>query len=195
MSERRESAASSPLASALAQAQSIVEAAEKRAEELRGDAEKSYREAKEQGYREGFAEGKMEASMQAVRLMQDSAAVADRLAEEAAKLAVAIAGSVIGEQVKVDHRTIKNMAVNAIQEAVIGETMTIRAHPEDRAVLEQNISELRRIATGASIAFESDAALARGGCVVRTDFGEIDASIEVLLDSVKEKLGLANNVG
>lgn len=192
MSEQRHPSSTS-LTSALSEAHSIIEAAEKRAAELTEEAKKKFEEAWNEGYHQGFEQGRREASKQAIRLIQESTAVSDRLAEEAAHLALAIAESVISEHVKVEQQTVKRMAINAIQESVIGDSVTIISHPQDQQVLANSINELRQIAGGAGVLLETNSALTRGGCIVRTDFGEVDASIEALLESIRERLGLADH--
>lgn len=191
--QSKENGSSTRLTTALAEAQSIIEAAEKRAKELISDAEKNFERAREQGYEEGFQEGLSQATKQSIRLIEESTAVADTLAQEAAQLAVAISGSVINEELKLDPGIVKSIAITAIQESVIGDAVTIVVNPEDQAVLKDSIMQLRQIAGGAGVTVETDESFSRGSCLVRTDFGEIDARIESLLESVRERLGLAND--
>ncbi|HQH25829.1 MAG TPA: type III secretion system stator protein SctL [Oligoflexia bacterium] len=180
----------SGLASALSEAQSVIEAAQKRAKEVLADAEKKYNEARELGHREGFEEGLREVSRTAVRLIEETTVIGERLAEEAAKLAMAIAATVINEHIKLDPDAAKNIAVRALQESVIGDSVTLVVNPEDEAVMQSAMSQIRRITGNAPVNIETDPSFSRGGCMVRTDFGEIDARIETLLESIRERLGL-----
>lgn len=191
--DQKESGNSSRLTTALAEAQSIIDSAKERAAELIAEAQRTHQQAREQGYQEGFEQGLNEATEQSIRLIEESTAVADKLAEEAAKLAVAISGSVINEQIKLEPSLIKNIALTAIQESVIGDTVTVVVNPEDEKALKSSLGQLKQIAGGAGIAIETDSSFSRGSCLVRTDFGEIDARIEALLESVSQRLGLAEN--
>lgn len=178
------------LASALSEARSIIEAAEKRAEKVTAEAQKIFDDAEQKGYREGYKKGREDAARHAVRMISESTKVADSLAEEAARLAIAIAGTVISQHVAVEAQAAKHLAATAIQEAVVGDAVTLIVHPQDEGAIRDSIQDLRRIAGGASIAVETDSSFTRGGCLVRTEFGEVDATIEALLESVAERLGL-----
>jgi flagellar assembly protein FliH len=178
------------MAHALSEAQSIIEAAEQRARELSLKAETSYKEAKALGYEEGFKQGMEDASKKAVRFIQESTSIADRLAEEAAKLALAISSSVVREHICVSPETVKKIALGAIQESVVGDSVVLTVNPEDKTILESALGDIRRIAGTAGISIETSPTLSRGGCIVKTDFGEVDASIETMLECVKERLRL-----
>ncbi len=191
--KQESSGSSTGLASAISDAHSIIAAAEQRANEIKAEAERQLDDAREKGYREGFEKGMTEASRKAVRLIEESTKVADKLAEEGAKLALAIAATIIGESIKLEPETAKRIAMRALQESVVGDHITLISNTEDAVILENSLAQLRRVAGNAAVALETDSSLSRGSCIVRTDFGEVDASIETLLQSVRERLGLSGN--
>ena len=178
------------LSSALTDAESIIGAAEKRAVEILTQAKHIHEEAKERGFTQGLEEGKAEVAREAVRLVEDTTKLNEKLANAAARLAIEISRSLLGEEIKAKPELVKTLAIKALQESITGESVQLIVHPEDRAVLEAAHGELKRIAGGAKITFESDPTLSRGGCVLKTEFGEVDASIESLLEALKNKLGL-----
>ncbi len=181
------------LASVLSEAQSIIQAAEARARDLQAQAQRVHDEAREEGYRKGYDQGYRDAVSSAVRLLEDTATLGDRLAHEAAKLATAIASYIIGEHVRVAPNAVKKFAIRALQESVVGESARIAVNPDDEAVVKGALDDLRRIAGGAPVEVEVDSQLTRGGCVVRTSFGEVDASVEALVKAVASRLGVRNN--
>lgn len=181
------------LAAAVSEAQNIVEAAKRRATEIQAKAEEIAREARERGYQEGFAKGVNDSAAAAVRLIADSTAIGDKLSEQAARLAIAIAPTVIGEHIKLNPDTVKKIARKALQESIVGDSVTIVVNPEDKSMLDGIHGELKRVASGAAVAIEADPALSRGGCIVKTDFGEVDASVEALVEAVAGKLGIARH--
>jgi flagellar assembly protein FliH len=178
------------LGEALNEAQSIIEAAEARAKETIEKAEKIYLESKEAGYREGIEQGHKEVAENAVRMIEEAGAISDKLAKEAAQLAISIASFVVGEQVKVTPKTVQRIALKALKESVFGENIRIAVSDEDEKVMKDSLAIIRRAAGGASIAIEVDSDITRGGCIIRTDFGEVDASIEALIDAISSRLGL-----
>ena len=191
--DRQSGTTASPLSTALSEAESIISAAEKRAEEIVQRAENTYEELREKGYQDGLQKGHAEVAATAVRLMDDSTAISEKLSEEAAHLALAICTSILGEQVKVAPETVCQIALRALQEAVVGEAVTILVNPNDQKILKSVGDELRRVANGAAVSIESNETMIQGGCLVRTDFGEVDASIEALLSAIAERLGLQSN--
>lgn len=181
------------LSAALSEAQSIVEAAEQRAKALLAKAEEAYQQGYEQGYEAGSKQGRADAVESAVRLLEDSGAIGDRLAVRAADLALAIAGSVIGEQLAVDTETVKRIALRALRESIVGGSAAIMVNPEDKKLLEKFSDEFNRVAGGAAISIQADPDIKRGGCVIRSDFGEVDAQIDTLLDVTAARLGLSRS--
>jgi type III secretion system HrpE/YscL family protein len=178
------------LGAALSEAQNIVEAARNRAADIELAARRSFEEARENGYREGFKAGEAKAADAAVRLIEETVVVGERLSEEAAALALAICQTIIGEHVKVAPETAKKIALRALKESVVGDSITIYVNPDDRKMMVSSIDELRRIAGGSNLTIEAEPLLARGGARVRTEFGEVDASIETLLGTVAQRLGI-----
>jgi flagellar assembly protein FliH len=178
------------MSAALTQAQSIVEAAETRARKLEEQAEKSYLEAKQRGYEEGLEAGKTEALAEAVRLIEQTEALNDSLAREAAQLALAIASMVIDQELATKPDTVNKIARRALRESVIGESVVVLCNPKDVDALLASQQDFRRLAGGAAVAIEVDDTIARGGCIVRTEFGEVDASIERLLRNIANRLEL-----
>lgn len=178
------------LSTALHEAQTILDAAEARVREIIGDAEKNAELARAQAYREGYDQGRHDAVQKAVRMLEDSATLSDRFAEQAAKLALKVASYVIRDHVKAHPETVKKMALHALQESVVGEQARITVHPDDEPVLSAALGELKQIASGASILLDVDSSLTRGGCVVRTDFGEVDSTIEALIGSLASRFGI-----
>lgn len=181
---------SSTLSKALQEAETIVEAARRRAREIEADAEGRAATALEVGYAEGFHRGRKEAAEAAVRFIEEGSTLGERLSAEAARLAMTICEKVIGEHLQVSPQTVVRIAKEALQESMTGDRVSVVVHPEDGAILSGVLSELRRVSGGAEVILESNPEMGRGGCVVRTLFGEVDASIESLVEAVSAKLGV-----
>lgn len=185
-----EKRAAPSVASALSDAQAIVEAAKKRAGEIDAETERVRQQAFDRGYRDGFQRGLSEASEKAVRMMEQTASVEEVLSHEAARLAVAICESLILEQIQVDSQVVVRIAKQALQESVIGDSVVIVVNPQDEATVQHSRNDLRKVSGGSSLGVEVDPNVARGGCVIRTEFGEVDASLDALLQTVRTRLGI-----
>jgi flagellar assembly protein FliH len=65
----------------------------------------------------------------------------------------------------------------------------IALHPEDRALIEDMLPRLHQsLQDGVHIGLVDDPALARGGCVLSTKGGDIDASIDTQVRRLAEAL-------
>lgn len=178
------------LSSVLKEAQSIIEAAEKRAADLNAAALTAYEESKNKGFQEGFKEGLTVSSKTAVRFIQQASFINQQLSEEAAKLAIAICSKIISEQVKVNPELIKSIAQKALAQSVLGDKVIFVINPEDKKLLEAEKTSLTKLAGGATILIETDNEIQRGGCIVKTDFGEVDALITSLIEGMADHLGI-----
>lgn len=178
------------LLSAINEAQAVIEAAEERATAIIDKAQITYEKAYDLGFQEGQEDGRQEAVKLAVRMLEESGAIGDSLAKHAASLAIVVARSIIGEQVKVDSKLVERIAMKALQSSIVGAQASLRVHPDDCKTLELARKKLERAAGGVGIVIESDPEVERGGCIVRTEFGEVDASIKSLLDVMASRMGV-----
>ncbi|MBP9838867.1 MAG: hypothetical protein KBC84_09150 [Proteobacteria bacterium] len=190
MSSERNNSNRSTLSTALTEAQDIIRAAEERAKEITTSAKDAYDDSIKQGYQLGYDKGMIKATKEAIRLIQEQDKVNQKLSEEAAKLAVAICSTIISEQITISPDIIVGIAKKAIKQSMIGEKVTIIANPDDLASLNNALPNISLLASGTKITLEGNDKISRGGCVVRTDFGEVDATVEVLIDSIKTNIGI-----
>ncbi len=188
--EKTEENSRKSLASVLKEAQRIIEAAEKRAADLNLASQTAFEESKRKGFVEGFNQGLSEASKTAVRFIEQTSHVNQQLSEEAAKLAIAICSKIISEQVKIKPDFINSIAQKALSQSVLGDKVIFVINPEDKKILESAKESLTKLAGGATIFIETDLEIQRGGCIVKTDFGEVDALIPSLIKGMADRLGI-----
>jgi flagellar assembly protein FliH len=75
----------------------------------------------------------------------------------------------------------------AVSKAEQNSEITVLLHPEDYALLEEHKSSLlNRAGTFPVVRFRADNKLSRGGCMVETNFGEIDARRETRIELLKK---------
>jgi len=173
------------MSEALTEAQSLIEAAETRAAEISKAAE-------EKGYQVGLEIAREEVAAVAIRMMEDNSGLEDELAHKAARLALSICTSIIGEHVKVAPETATRIALKALQGSIIGESATLVVNPLDRPEIENHLEDLEQI-TGGGISIETNKMISAGGCMVKTQFGEVDATVEALVEVIAQRLGIAQN--
>ena len=175
------------LSSTIDEAQNILDAAKRKSKQLLDEAKIEYEQAKEKGYKEGLEQGEIEVSKTAVRLIQDSTTVGKQLAEHAAKLAFAITEQVINKSVELEPEIALEIALNALKETVVGSSVSIITNEQDAKVLEKNSKLLNKASSGSKIEIVIDSDISRGGCIVRTDYGEVDSRINTLIEELEKE--------
>lgn len=178
------------LSSAIDEAQNILDVANRKAKKLLHEAQLKYEEAKEKGHKEGIEQAKIEVSKTAVRLIQDSSTIGNQLAKHAAELAFAITEKIINKSVELEPEIAINIALNALKETVVGSNVSIITNEQDAKILKQNAKLLSKVSSGNKIEIITDSDISRGGCIVKTDYGEVDSRISTLIEAIKKESDL-----
>lgn len=95
--------------------------------------------------------------------------------QELIALAVEIAKKVVHREVAVDREVCVTLARVALARLHARAVAAVHLHPEDYAHLS---AHRERLEMGASIELVEDRTVGRGGCLVRTEMGDVDARIE-----------------
>jgi flagellar biosynthesis/type III secretory pathway protein FliH len=130
------------------------------------------------------------------RLQEESAAVAERLELQAVELGLRLAEKIVGEAVAADPELVVEAVRGALRGLVERERVTVLVHPDDLELVRGAMGGL--VATLGGIEHsevQAERRVARGGAVVRTPDGDIDARVETKLerarDVVEAELGAA----
>ncbi len=171
--------------------------------------EAAINEGFEEGYAKGLAKGEVEARQsveaQTDQAIQDFAntlqdksdqvffaakAWADESEHLLAKLSVLIASKILGQELRLEHDTVTAIAKDAIKEVLLAESVRIRVNPFDVPVIEQRKQELLAVNKQLRNIEIVDDPTISGGCVIESEAGIVDASIEtklgILFDSLRE---------
>lgn len=112
----------------------------------------------------------------------------ERMETETVRLALAIAKKIVGEAVAGDE-VIHHAVKTAMQKVNDPRQLVIRLNPKDVDVVQASAQALLPPdALGAGLRLEADDAIQRGGCIVETQLGDIDARIDRQLTIVEELL-------
>lgn len=164
--------------------------------DLAAEAEAARAAGHEAGFQAGLAEAEahMAAGVAALQAAAESvAAERDRLAAAvepaAVALALRIAEQALGAQIAVKPETVVEVVRGALRRLVERERVTILVNPEDlelvRAASATLVAELGGIE---SCDVQAERRVARGGAVVRTVEGEVDATLATKLARAREAL-------
>ena len=167
--------------------------AEERLAALRAEAERS-------GFEQGLARGRDEAraqlqhALQSVQAAEQAAAdVRDAYlakAEAAAvELAFQIAEKVIGAAVAADPQAVLDIVSGALLRTTDRDHLVLEVNPDDFDLVRDAASELAaRLGGIRRMEVVSERRVDRGGCVVRTEEGEIDARLSSQIERVRQLL-------
>ena len=105
------------------------------------------------------------------------------------RLVLAIAEQIIPCAVSLNPEIIHHTIVKALQAAADADSYHIKVHPDDMAVVMEKKPLLMASISGLkNLTVEEDAHIARGGCLVESELGQVDATIESQLEEIREKI-------
>jgi flagellar assembly protein FliH len=147
--------------------------------------------ARQGGYHDGYRDGlaalesfkqsfAAQATAQIGVLMQSYGAQMDALQQQMASAladaAVSLARQVVRSELSAQPEHIVTVAHEALETLLLSARhITVRVHPDDHALVAQGASE---VLSDRGARLLADTALTRGGCLIESDIGIIDASIE-----------------
>ena len=160
-------------------------------------------EARDDGLREGRDEAlvaltpALEALNQAAEAMRaDQLARADRLEAHAVDLALFLAEKVLGGAIAVQPELVVESVRGALRGIVERERVTVLVHPDDLELVREAMDGVRASLGGIEhCEVQAERRVARGGAVVRTPVGDVDARVETKLERASEVVAAALGAG
>jgi flagellar assembly protein FliH len=179
-------------------ARALVEDAAARADGIAQDARK-------RGHEQGFGAGRdaadreMNDMLVTMRgLLEMARAERHKLMEEAepelVRLALGIAERVLHQQVALDRGVVVEMAKTAIARLIERDAVTVRVNPADLERMREHRDELIALGDIKSLRVVEDKRVDRGGVIVDTDAGTIDARIGTQLEEARKILHIEDDV-
>jgi flagellar assembly protein FliH len=159
--------------------------------------------AREEGLHEGREEALaalapgVEALSQAVEALQVSQHErAARLEAHAVDLALLLAEKVIGGALAVEPARVVEAVRGALRGIVERERITVLVHPEDLELVRDAMDGLRTTLGGIEhTEVQAERRVSRGGAIVRTPDGDVDARVETKLQRAREVVEAALSKG
>ncbi|NNM55262.1 MAG: flagellar assembly protein FliH [Spirochaetales bacterium] len=150
----------------------------------------------EQGYEEGYATGKEEVERLVERIhviMDKIIAKRQEIIENSETQVVQLVLMVAKKVVKVISENQRNVVINNVLQGLrklkTRGDVVVRVNLEDLKVTSDHVKEfLKLVENVKSITVMEDSTVDLGGCVIETDFGEIDARISSQFNEIEEKI-------
>ncbi len=155
----------------------------------------------EEGYRKGFADGRkagldeglsearvlcggLQAIMEEIGAFKRS--LFNECEKEAVSLCISIAKKVVQRELDMREDSVVFIVKEALKAAVTNGKIKVRLNPADMEIIMGLESELEKFTKGfAGVEFVGDDEVGRGGCLVETGTGEVDATIDGLFEEVE----------
>ena len=186
------------------EAKRLLEEARRGAAELEGEirnrVEKIEQEAREKGGGEGREQGYQEGRAEVQRLIDNlqriiTAAIERRnlIIEESETQVINLVLLIAKKVIKVISENQKNVVINNVVQALRklksrGEVV-IRVNLADLELTSGHIADFMKMVENVkSITVLEDSSVDRGGCILETDFGQIDARISSQLSEIEERI-------
>ena len=166
----------------------IVAAAEARAAQIREDAKAAYEEERKKGYDKGIADGKTEIAMQKLDLVDSSVAFMENVEEKMSEIVMKALKSCVAE---IGDREMVIQIVRKTMAAVIRtqRQVTLKVAPELVETVRARVSELTAtFPTIETFDVVEDPRLKGAACLLETEAGVADASVESQLAAIERSL-------
>ena len=104
-------------------------------------------------------------------------------------LAVRIAEKILGRELAIDAAVVVDVAAEALRHAGEPRDLVVRCASEDIEALERGKPRLvERCRAAQAVRFVADDRVARGGCIIETELGVVDARLSTQLDAIERAL-------
>ena len=166
----------------------IVAAAETQAAQIREDAKAAYEEERKKGYDKGIADGKTEIAMQKLDLVDSSVAFMENVEEKMSDIVMKALKSCV---IEIGDREMVIQIVRKTMAAVIRtqRQVTLKVAPELVETVRARVSELTAtFPTIETFDVVEDPRLKGSSCVLETEAGVADASVESQLAAIERSL-------
>jgi len=162
------------------------------------ESERMRAQAHAEGYAQGRAEGHQDGLQQSTaaalamgQALQELHALRGQLAQEleqdSVELALALAAKILAGALDVRPERVVDVVRGALRRVADRRQIVVLVDPQDLEVVSGAVDELRAQAGGIELCdVQADRRVGRGGAVVRTAEGEIDATVETQLQRARE---------
>jgi type III secretion protein L len=165
--------------STLVQASEILEKAKEDAKEHHKKALQDARRLKKEANEEGFEEGLQKFNEQLLVFERTLRAIKLELQNEIIPIALKAAKKIVGAQLELKPDTIVDIVMQALSPIVQNHRFTIYVNKADKEILEANKPKIKTILEQIQmLSIQERADIAPGGCIIETEAGIINATIE-----------------
>lgn len=142
-------------------------------------------EARKEGFAAGVREGRDKLAAELTRLAADGAREREALRDSVAALALEVVKKVAGELAS--DEVLSRLAATAARDLINPEQLTLIVHPEQRDAVRERLAA---VAPDVRCEVREDATLSPDACVLETEHGAVDASLDAQLERLAKAWGI-----
>lgn len=172
-------------ASLLLEAGALLDAARERAAEMDREAQAAYERRREEGYRDGREEGRLEHAEKVLETVLSSVEYIEGIESTLVRVVSEAIRKVIGE-VDENERIVR-IVRNALTTVRNQQRVLIRVAPADEKPVREALAAMLTAVPGSTsfVDVVADARLERGACLLESELGVVDASLETQLKALE----------
>ncbi len=186
------------------EAESVVNEAQKKADTMIREAEAKTEQvmeaARKQGYKEGHEEGFEAGKAEVQRLIEQLHSIISRAIEKRNQIIDESESQIINLVLQISKKVIKvisenqknvviNNVIQSLRKLKSRGDVIIRVNLEDVQLTSDHVKDFMRMVENVkSITVLEDSTVDKGGCIIETDFGQIDARISSQFSEIEEKI-------
>jgi type III secretion protein L len=175
--------------SATNKAREILQKAQGEAEEIIRKAIEQREKEKKDGFQEGYQEGLAQVTELLVKARTEYEQMLRTASKDMLELSFKISEKIIGKQLELDKSIIMDIVAQALQTVRQSKQITVRVNPDDAKALKATKEELLELlGHGRMIDVVEDKKVEKGGCIIESEVGIVDAQLSKQLDRLKKVL-------
>jgi type III secretion protein L len=163
----------------LLETEALLEQAKAEIVERKQELEEEGKKEKERGFQEGFQEGLMKFN-EHVLLFQDKIKEMQYLMQQQVlPLVLKATKKIVGEQIRLEPETIIDVVMQSVKSVLHCKFIKLYLHKQDMDIVEQKKDTIKQLFDQVeSFQIEERADVAPGGCVIETERGILNATLE-----------------
>ncbi len=171
----------------LLQAQSVLDDARAEAEAIRKRADDAYQERKKQGYEDGVLEGQMQQAEKMLETSMQAVEYLEGLERQIVEVVTTAVRKIVGDLD--DKERIVRVVRTALDQVRGRQRVLVRVCPEEEPHVREALAPMLVSASvSAGIELIADQRMKPGSCMLESEMGVVDASLEVQLKAIENAL-------
>ncbi len=166
------------------QSSQIIEQAQAKAAKIIADAEKIYEQRKEEGYNDGLAEAKMEHSEKIIETVMSSVSFIENIESTLVEVVISSIRKILNSCSK--EELVEQIVHKALGQIRNQQKALLRINPEDEKTIKEALAGMLTAGGSGFIDIMSDPRLERTACILESELGVVDASLEVQLQALEQ---------